>query len=398
MENTASTMNTGTTTVRYALADPGEFGIDQAKLDDLRTRARREIDEGVLPSCQLALARNGRLLLAETFGAAQPNSRYVIFSTTKGVLAGAIWLLVGDKQLRWSDRVVDHIPEFGSNGKDVITVEQLLTHTSGFPNAPLGPLAGATSEGRCVRFAQWRLNWEPGTKFEYHPTSAHWVLAEIIERVTGTDFRDFVHTRIFDVLGLTSFRLGEPPPAQSDVNDLVAVGTAPTPEELEAAIGIKIDLAELLGEVTAEHLLQFNKPEVRAVGVPAAGGISTAADIALYYQAILHNRDRLWDPDVIAAGTEPIVDLPDPIRGIKAHRSRGLMVAGDPPESIMRGFGYGVSPRAYGHDGAGGQIAWVDPDSGISFCYLTNGLDQNLLREGRRGVGLSSRAAACLKG
>jgi len=395
MENTVSTMNTGTTTVRYALTDPREFGVDPNKLDELRVRAHREIDEGVLPSCQLALARNGRLLLFETIGAAKPNSRYVIFSATKGVLAGAIWLLVGEKKLRWNDRVVDHIPEFGSNGKDVITVEQLLTHTSGFPNAPLGPLAGATSAGRCVRFAQWRLNWEPGTRFEYHPTSAHWVLAEIIERVTGTDFRDFVHTRIFDPLALTSFRLGDPPSKQGDINDLISVGTAPTPDELEAATGVRIDLAELLGEVTAEHLLQFNLPEVREVGVPAAGGISTAADIALYYQAILHNRDRLWDRDVIAAGTEPIVELPDPIRGMPAHRSRGLMVAGHAPEALLRGFGHGVSPRTYGHDGAGGQLAWVDPDSGISFCYLTNGLDQNVLREGRRGIGLSSRAAAC---
>jgi CubicO group peptidase (beta-lactamase class C family) len=398
MDDVVSTLSSGTTTVRYALADPGEFGVDAAKLDALRTRAHREIDDGVLPSCQIALARNGRLLLFETIGAAQPNSRYVIFSATKGIIAGAIWMLVSEKRLHWGDRVVDLIPEFGSNGKDVITVEQLLTHTSGFPSAPLGPLAGATSEGRCVRFAQWRLNWEPGTRFEYHPTAAHWVLGEIIERVTGGDYRDFVHTRIFDALGLTSFRLGVPPEAQADVNDLVAVGTLPTPEELEAATGLKIDLAELLGEVTVNNLLQFNEPDVRAVGVPGAGGISTAADIALYYQAMLHNRDRLWDREVIAAGTEPIVELPDPIRGMAAHRSRGLMVAGHPPESLLRGFGHGVSPRTYGHDGAGGQIAWVDPDSGISFCYLTNGLDQDILREGRRGIGLSSRAAVCASG
>jgi CubicO group peptidase (beta-lactamase class C family) len=53
-----------------------------------------------------------------------------------------------------------------------------------------------------------------------------------------------------------------------------------------------------------------------------------------------------------------------------------------------------VSPRAFGHAGAGGQIAWADPETGISFAYLTNGLDRHVLREGRRGVALSSRAAA----
>ena len=60
------------------------------------------------------------------------------------------------------------------------------------------------------------------------------------------------------------------------------------------------------------------------------------------------------------------------------------------------GFGKGSSPRAFGHDGAGGQIAWADPDSGLSFCYLTNGLDQNILREKRRTLGIGSRAAALI--
>ena len=388
----------GATTVRYGLADPREFGVDPAKLAELRARAHREIDAGLLPSCQLAVARHGRLVLFETLGDARPASRYVIFSMTKGVIAGAIWLLVSEGRLRWDDRVVDTIPEFGTNGKDVVTLEQLLTHTSGFPTAPLNPLKGVTSAGRCERFAQWRLNWEPGTRFEYHPTSAHWVLAELIERVSGTDYREFVQQRIMQPLGLTTFQLGTPPDQQGDVNDLVSVGEPPTPDELEAAIGIRIDLADLVGEVTTQALLELNRPESRAVGLPGGGGISTAADIALYYQGVLHNRDKLWDQAVIDAGTEPIVDLPDPIRGMPAHRSRGLMVAGDPPDAQMRGFGYGLSPRTYGHDGAGGQIAWVDPDSGLSFCYLTNGLDANVLREARRTLGLSSRAATCVAG
>ncbi len=382
-------------TVRYARAEPSEFGMDPAQLELLLTRAHREVDEGLLPSCQLAVAKNGRLVLFETIGDASPASRYVIFSMTKGVIAGAIWLLVGAEQLRWDDRVTDLIPEFGAHGKQDITVEQLLTHTSGFPHAPMRPLEGATRAGRVARFEQWRLNWPPGVQFEYHPTAAHWVLAEIIERVSGTDYRQFVHERIFAPLALDGFRLGEPPERQGDINDLVAVGEPPTADELSAVFGRPVDLALLQGEVTTDALLEFNQPDVRAVGVPGAGGISNAADIALYYQAILHNRDKLWDPAVIAAGTEPIVDLPDPLFGVAAHRSRGLIVAGSPPDAQLRAFGHGVSPRTYGHDGAGGQIAWADPESGISFCYLTNGLDQHVLRQARRTIGLSSRAAAC---
>jgi CubicO group peptidase (beta-lactamase class C family) len=73
----------------------------------------------------------------------------------------------------------------------------------------------------------------------------------------------------------------------------------------------------------------------------------------------------------------------------------GVVVAGDDGKSNLRGMGHTVSPRAFGHNGAGGQIAWADPDTGVSFCYLTNGLDQHVLREARRTSGIASKAAVC---
>ena len=70
--------------------------LDRSAVDALRTRARREIDEGLLPSCQLALARDGELVVSETFGDATPATRYVVFSATKAFVAGAVWQLIGD--------------------------------------------------------------------------------------------------------------------------------------------------------------------------------------------------------------------------------------------------------------------------------------------------------------
>ncbi len=83
--------------------------------------------------------------------------------------------------------MADHIPEFGTNGKDVVTVEQVLLHTSGFPRAPLGPPQWDTRDGRLAAFSKWRLNWEPGTRHEYHATTAHWVLAELLARADGCE-------------------------------------------------------------------------------------------------------------------------------------------------------------------------------------------------------------------
>lgn len=377
------------------IADPSDIGIDSERLDLLLERAGREIENGLLPSCQLALARDGKLAIFETLGKAKHASRYVIFSMTKGVIAGAIWILVGEGKLRWGDRVSEYIPEFGTRGKEEITIEDVLTHRGGFPYAPMNPAVAKTRSSRLEKYSQWRLNWEPGTKFEYHPLSAHWVLADVIEAISGTDYREFIQSRIFDPLGLTAFKLGDPEERQGDVNPLELVGDPPTPEEIEEIFGVSVDLAMVQGIVTDDALMEIGQPDVLAIGIPGGGGISTAADIALYYQALLHNDDAIWDATTLEEGIEPINELPDPIRGLPAHRSRGLMVAGDPPEAQLRGFGHGLSPGTFGHDGAGGQIAWADPDSGISFCYLTNGLDRHVIRQARRTIGLSSRAAVC---
>lgn len=383
--------------VLYTIADPDHAGVDQVAVDALMGRARREIDEGLLPSCQLALAHGGRLVMFATIGDAAPSSRYPIFSCTKALVAGAVWLLLDEGRLRLDARVGDLVPEFATNDKDTVTVEQLLVHTGGFPHAPLDPRVVRTREQRLARFGQWRLNWEPGTRFEYHPTSAHWVLAELIERSTGQDHRRFVHERVIAPLGLRALRLGAFEPGEGAVNEGVVVGAVPTPEEIEAAIGIPgIDLTDLTGEVTTDALLAFNDPEVQALGVPGAGAVSTAADLALFYQALLHDPVGLWRPATLAAGTEQVrSDLPDEVLGVPSHRSLGLSVAGAGATAARRGFGRGVSPRTFGHDGAGGQLSWADPVSGLSFAYLTNGYDRDVLREARRRVSLSSRAAAC---
>jgi CubicO group peptidase (beta-lactamase class C family) len=149
-----------------------------------------------------------------------------------------------------------------------------------------------------------------------------------------------------------------------------------------------------LTEVTEEALLRLNTPSVRSAGLPGGGAISTAADVALFYQGLLHNPDSLWNPEVLADATSHIrCTFTDPSTGVPANRSLGLVIAGDDGHANRRHIlGNTVSPRAFGHAGAGGQIAWADPGSGISFCFLTNGLERNVIQEGRRGIALSSRA------
>jgi CubicO group peptidase (beta-lactamase class C family) len=365
------------------------MGIDQGAVDKLVARARREVDEGLLPSAQVALAYEGELVLFETFGDATDDTRYVVYSATKAFVAGAMWALIGDGKVDVSKLVVDYIPEFASNGKDVITLEQVMLHTSGFPMAPLSALQGDTSAGRVKAFEKWRLNWEPGTKYQYHPTAAHWVLAEIIERVTGADFRDVVQARVSDPAGLPRV-VGDVP---WQAAELQLVGEPATPDELEAVFGVR----QLeVGEVTLDALLSFNDPAVQRVGVPGGGGVMRACDLAMYYQAILHNPGEMWRPEVIEDVRSNVRNhLPDVMTGVPANRTLGLIQAGGDGKSHWRGFGHTVSPLTVGHNGAKGQIAFGDPVTGLSFGYTTNGLDQHEVREPRRTSGIASAAAIC---
>lgn len=365
------------------------MGIDQQAVTGAVARARREVEAGLLPSAQIAIAYRGELVAFETFGDATDDTRYVVYSATKAFVAGAVWALIGDGLIDPAERVVAYVPEFGTNGKDVVTVEQVMLHTAGFPQAPLSPVAGDTSAGRVAAFATWRLNWEPGTAYQYHPSSAHWVLAEIIERVAGGDYRDIVQQRVTDPAGLPRV-LGDVPHRAAE---LVLCGEPATAAELQAALGVSsVDV----GEVTSAALLAFNDPAVQRVGMPGGGGVMRACDLAMYYQAVLRNPGEMWRPDVWTDVTGHVRNrLPDVMSGVAANRTLGLIQAGDDGLSNWRGMGRTVSPRTIGHNGARGQIAWGDPATGLSIGYCTNGLDEHMLREARRTTAISSVVGAC---
>ena len=151
-------------------------------------------------------------------------------------------------------------------------------------------------------------------------------------------------------------------------------------------------------EVTEEALLSFNREEIRAVGVPGGGGYANAHDLALFYQALLHgglNGRELWSARTLqSVRTIRSAELRDPLFKQLANRGLGIIVSGDGSRNF-RGFGKTNSPEAFGHNGAGGQIAWVDPATGVSLAYLTSGHDRNNVRQGKRGVAISSIAAQC---
>jgi len=372
---------------------PGADGLDPRALDALAGRARRDVERGELPSCQVALAVSGRLVWEATFGA-PAGTHYVAFSCTKAITAATVWRLLGDGRLDVHARVAELVDGFGAGGKEAVTVEHLLTHTAGFPHAEMDHADWADLPRRLAAFASWPAVWPPGERFEYHATSASWVLAHLVEVVTGRDVRDAVREEVLDPLGLHDLHLGRTTGGDSPPTPAHLVSVGPPPSAASArSVGLDISA---IGDDHAS-LLAHNEPAFRDVGQPAGGAVTRAGELAVFYQALLSDPLGLWDPGVLRLGTrEVLCDLPDPMTGVAANRSLGLVVAGDDGNAMLRGFGRSVGPGAFGHMGAGGQIAWADPGTGLSMAYLTNGLERDPMRMGARSDHLSTLAGRCV--
>ena len=359
-------------------------------IEELRGAIETDVAGDLLPACQFAVARNGELLAFEAFGTAATTDRLCIFSATKPMVSLTVALLLDEGALSLDDRLGTHIPELVAGGLGEVTVEQVMLHLGGFPNAAMPGADGGDAALRRAAFAGWRSEWEAGSRFEYHYEAGHWVLADLIERVTGRDFREVVHARVTEPIGLPR-----------------ALGLA-----LEDTENI-CDLVSVTPETDDDPILRFNTAAVRASGNPAGGAFMTAAELALLYQALLHNRAPgsgsgagtgtgsgagapIWPAHVLDDLTTNIrCTLPDPIMGVSANRTLGLVLAGDDGMHELRYaiFGHHCSPGSFGHAGMHGQVGWADAASGLSFAFLTNAVDTDMMRSGMRSNALATIAS-----
>lgn len=337
----------------YAVADPADLGLDPHRLDVLVRRVALEVEHGPLPSAQLAVARHGRLAAFHTWG--DSPGRYLLQSVGRTIVASAIWKVLAEADIDVTTPVAAVIPEFAANGKAEVTIEQVLTHTAGFPFAPLGYPKMADRALRLAAFAKWRLDYPPGERLQFHLTSAAWLIAELVERVTGRPLPDYLRTEIAEPLGL-GFALGLSPAEQA--------------ETVAPMVCTDGDSAE----VDPWGPWYLDNPDVVAAGEPAHTVVGSAADVALHYQALLHA--PLWPAGVVADAIRPrITAVPageQSYGGSDKRVSVGLftLVAGPDAGMWLPSVG---SPRTFGHGGAAYQLACCDPDSGVSFALLSNG-------------------------
>ena len=344
-----------------APASPEALGLDSAKLDRACEIVMSHMAGGYHPGAQLAVARHGKLALYRGFGTAtvdpsrpvDERTLFPLFSNTKVITAAAVWTLVEEGKLRFSDRVAEHVAGFEAHGKDGVTVAHLLTHQAGFPSAEVAAECFGDRERLRRAVCEFKLEWPPATRSIYHRLAAHWVIAVLIEAITGAGYRDEIRKRVIEPLGLTrEMFLGLP---ETEDHRAAAMYTPKQAEQWP------------LDPMVAAPLF-------RRAGIPGAGGYATARAMAVFYQMMAQggvwNGVRIVSPRMIDHVTRDFTgDLVDDYTGYPMHRGLGPFSRG---QTGHPGLGAIAHPRTFGHSGVGTSYCWADPTSGVSFAFLSN--------------------------
>jgi uncharacterized protein YbbC (DUF1343 family)/CubicO group peptidase (beta-lactamase class C family) len=319
------------------------------------------IESNELPGAVVLVQQQDRVLIHRAFGqrAVEPQKEamtadtvFDLASLTKPVAtATSIYILLEQGKLRLDDPVAKHWPEFAAHGKDKITLEMCLLHTTGLTadNALKDYDDGPAKAFE--RVAALKLEAEPGTRFRYSDVGFI-VLGRIVEKLSGMPLYEFAAQTIFQPLGMkdTGFRrIGQKHSASAE-------RCAPTTK---------------LGDQWLRGIV--HDPRAYRLGGVAghAGLFSTADDLACYCRMILNggelNGKRILKPETVRLFTEG-VQIP------KAVRSRGWDV--DSSFSANRGTLF-PKGKSFGHTGFTGTSLWLDPGSNSFVIFLSNRVHPN---------------------
>ncbi len=330
---------------RPPAATPGKPDPKFAPVDAL---VREVVTSQGVTGAVLLLGHNGKIVHEQAFGlrAVSPrpepmttNTVFDLASLTKVVAtAPSVMRLVQYGQIRTSDPVSRYIPEFAANGKQSITIRELLTHYSGLrPDLDLN-VSWQGQEEAFRRAHEEKLQNPPGAKFVYSDINFI-VLGELVERLSGLSLDKYADAHIFQPLGMKHTRF-----------------LPPASWEPQIAVTLSIDNRRL-----QRGLVQDPTAE-RMGGVAGHAGLfSTAEDLAIYAQALI-DRNKILTADLIEKMTTPQ----------------------QPPNAVeVRGFGWDIDSTfsnrgellpvgSFGHTGFTGTSMWIDPYTNTYIILLTN--------------------------
>lgn len=372
------------------LADPADVGLCPHRWQQVLQFAQQLCDEQVVPAIGLQVQRQGRSTGVHSFGSRSlstllpvtPDTRFLIASLTKPMVAMAVLLLVEQGKLSLSQRVVEWVPEFREGAKRPITIRNLLTHTSGLPDmlpaneelrrgrAPLSTFVAGT----CLV----DLLFQPGRAAQYQ-SMGYALLGPVIEAASGRPYRDFIREHLFLPLGMCDSHLGLPE------------------EQLDDPRIAQVRVAE---PQQGGDEWNWNSRYWRQLGAPWGGAICTVSDVSRFCRAMftggqLTNGSRLFSPASLAEALEnrlpdfPAIPEPD-------ARTRGWGLGWRMNWKDSRGAFSDLLPGdVVGHWGATGCLYWLDRRRQVAAVLLST---QPVEKETPPLLRLSNMIAGALEG
>jgi CubicO group peptidase (beta-lactamase class C family) len=366
-------------------AAPREVGASRKAIEAIWQRADALYRTGTQPGFQLCIRRRGAVALDRSIGHAWGNAPddppdaprldmttqtpVNVFSAAKAITAMLIHKLDEDRVLHLDDRVAEFIPEFACKGKERITIRHVLSHRAGIPNLPPDAMRLellAHPERVIELLSEAEPSSTPGRLLAYHAVTGGFVLAEIVRRATGQSLRELLEKQIREPLGLRWLHYGV---KKAEV-DLVARNARTGPPVPPPLSWI---LTRALGAELGEIVELSNDPRFLTGLVPSANVITTARDIASFYQCLLNGGEldgvRVFDPRTIhhAIDEQNAWEI-DLTLMMPIAYSTGFMLG----NHYLSLYGWN-HPEAFGHIGLSNVFSWADPQRELVVALLTTG-------------------------
>ncbi|TVZ98002.1 CubicO group peptidase (beta-lactamase class C family) [Streptomyces sp. BK340] len=310
----------------------------------------------------------------------------IVRSATKGVAAAALLLLHQRGELDLDAPVGTYWPEYKAAGKERTLVRHLLAHRAGVPvlDRPLTPEEAADPDLGAAAVAAQAPVWEPGTDHGYHAQTYSWLTGELVRRITGRPVGTWVADELAAPAGADLWlglpeaeraRVGRVGPVEAPLTS-GALKTRPKRSVSEAYADPDSLTRRAFAAITP--LPDENAPAYRAAALPASNGIATANGLARFYGSLIGEVDggtRLFTPGTVELARAEQSAGPDRILVVGTRFGLGYMLHGSASPLLSAG--------SFGHPGRGGALAFADPESGVSFGYVTNGFRKSVTADPR---------------
>ena len=323
----------------------------------------------------------------------------LVYSTTKGLAAMTLAVAHSRGWLDYEERVAHYWPEFAQQGKDTITVRQLLAHQAGLfaLDEPLDRSLVADLDRLAAVLARQKPAWEPGARQAYHAITLGFYQNELIRRIDPRQrsLGQFFQDEIASPLGIDFYiRLPELVP-----DSRLATLESPSRWDMVRGFPLRIAIAafnprsKIVRALRGSELAHDEKRiYARDLEIPSGGGVGTARAIARAYGVFAAGGAELQlRPETLEALAAPAIP---PAHGFhdecmmgEARFSLGFMK----PCPILS-FG---SARSYGMPGSGGSMGFADPEAGIGYGYVTNRMG-TVLTGDPRDLALRNTLYSCL--